>query len=181
MKISKQETRARLAKLEKEPSFMTFALSPKGFLMISKKHSADVGNFTLYRNGKWLRRQGFQVAGSMDIPEQGFFLCATCRGKILLEVDAETMDFGSRKKALAEDTHFLLQFCCDGRVMLLIADAAFAPEPFFITLTDTECNMLFTERFMERTVRLYDPDSASKLIAHHEEDENDEQKGINER
>lgn len=171
MNICIQEAVKKMENMKKEQHFMTMSLSPQGFLVISKSDVLDISNFRLFFSGKWYRRNGFSARGSLQIRDEGQFLCAVAQGKMLVEILDGSMEFATTKKPLSIPFCFGLTFLWEGRVMMVLADSELAPEPFFITLTGTESNVRFVERTMAYFVGRHDKDAATKLF---EEDEDDD-------
>lgn len=140
MIIEHNEAQQKLAKLQQSKRIPIFALSPQGFLLIKQEHVLDCGEFRLYHNGQYYRRSGFVYEASAYLPEHGLYLCVQGNGKFLAPREDGKHEFSSSKKALSVDFSLVLYFRAVHRLVLLIADGAFAPEAYMITLADTPEN-----------------------------------------
>jgi len=170
MVLSSAEAQAKLDKFATNSSTFQFALSPSGFLLVSRGKVFEVADFKLYFHGSYYRRDGFTFHTNMTIPDNGLYLCSSCNGKLIAKCQEDTFEFSSAKKALSEDFSLILSMRLGGRIVLLIADGKFDAEAFFITLADTPSNDSFASAMVRNLVGAHNQTAADALLL--EEDDN---------
>lgn len=174
MIIEKNEARQKLAKIQ-QGHRLEFSLSPHGFLLIKQGNVLDCGNYLLYCNGAWYRREGFMFESSTTIPDAGLFLGAHNYSKFLAPRENDKCEFSSHKKPLSADFSFVLFFRATNRLALLVADGAFAPEAFIITLADKPENERFCFAMIQNVLKSRDPEASRKLTEEKEADEDEQE------
>lgn len=163
MILENNEAQQKLAKLQQSKRIPTFALSPQGFLLIKQEHLLDCGEFRLYCNGQYYRRSGFEYESSSPLPERGLYLCVQGNGKFFAPREDGKTEFSSSKKALSQDFSLVLYLRAIHRLVLLVADGAFAPEAYMVTLSDTPENERFCFAAMRKILENRDCNAAAKL------------------
>lgn len=171
MIISAEEGQKKLDRHCYEAGTFQFGLSPKGFLLVSKGEVSEVADFKLYSGGKYFRRNGFRFSRSMDVPDNGMYLCSYYDGKFIAKRSDDTYEFASSKKALSEDFSFLLLMRFNDKIVFLLADGRFAPKALIVTLTDTPSNHMFALALLHNLVSVRDQGAADMLVREEEQDD----------
>lgn len=171
MLINNTEAQAKLEKLAKNTDTFQFALSPEGFLLVSKGNVVEVADFKLFHNGKYYRRNGFKFQTNMLLNKKGLFLCSFGKEKFVANCGEAGFEYASGKKALDPDFCTVVQMRFSERIILLIADGIFANKAIMVTLADNHDNELFAASFIRMLVGSRNEDAAYALLSGDEEDD----------
>ena len=159
-----EEIQPKLDKLSHGTNAFQFALSPSGFLLVSKGKVFEVGDFRLFMNGKYYRRTGFNYMTNLDIRDQGMVLCGLSNGKFYADRRDGNVEFASNKNPLSDDFCMVLVMRFGNKTVILIADGQFANEALMITLSDTPTNDAFANALLRKLVGTRSQDIADVLI-----------------
>ena len=172
MVINHLEAHVKLEKLAKNTDTFQFALSPEGFLLVSKGNIVEVSDFKLFHNGKYYHRSGFKFRTNFGNHKKGMFLCSFGKEKFVANFGEENFEYASSKKKLSPEFSLIMFLRFTERIVLLIADGNFSNTAHLVTLNDTSNNEAFARSLMRVLVGSRSETAVEMLYLNAEENEN---------
>ena len=169
MQLDDHDVQLKMEKLSRSTETLQFALSPEGFLLVNNGKVIEVCDFSLFCNGQYCRRNGFECNSNFQIPKNGMYLCSFGDRKFIARSTESWYEYASSKKVLSPEFCLVLQMRFSGRIVLLLADGDFSSEAHLITLSDNSSNELFSSALARKLIGAHNQDTAQIMYSKQEE------------